>query len=392
MEMLQKPIIGISSGDPSGIGPEIVVKALAFKRIYDICRPIVISDYKVMQDAVRIAGLEIELNRIQMPGKSFKISRSWLIESASFSFGQIDVLDMDNVDIKRHRYKVISAESGIAAFQYIAKLIEIAMTGAVDATVTGPISKEAINLAGLRYSGHTEIYSELTGAKDPVMMLVDGNFRIAHVSGHVSLRKACDLVKKDRILRVINLVNDALMNLGIEKPKIAVSGLNPHASENGLFGDEEENEIKPAIEEAVKLGVSASGPFPPDTIFSRARGGEFDAVIAMYHDQGHIALKTSSFVYAGNGKWTSIPGVNVTLGLPIIRTSVDHGVALDKAGEGIANPQSMIQAIELAVRLCSTKKERHDERSHSPGYTCNSPHNDHPVNLSDHIKCDPNQR
>lgn len=358
--MLERPIIGVSSGDPSGIGPEIVVKALALKRIYEICRPVVISDYKVMKDALRIAGLNLKLNRIEMPRKEFKVSRDWLTEHAPFTFGHVDLIDMDNVDISKHRYKVVSAESGLAAFQYIAKLIEIAMAGAVDATVTGPISKEAINLAGFKYNGHTEIYSELTGVKDPVMMLVDGNLRIAHVSTHVSLRKACDLVKKDRILRVIRLVSDTLTNLGIRDPKIAVAGLNPHASENGLFGDEEEKEIKPAIEEAVRIGINASGPFPPDTIFSRARGKEFDAVIAMYHDQGHIALKTASFVYAGNGKWTAIPGVNVTLGLPIIRTSVDHGVALDKAGEGIANPQSMIQAIELAVRLCSAKKEKYN--------------------------------
>ncbi|MEK7398343.1 MAG: 4-hydroxythreonine-4-phosphate dehydrogenase PdxA, partial [Candidatus Poribacteria bacterium] len=221
----------------------------------------------------------------------------------------------------------------------------------------GPIHKEALNLAGFHYAGHTEIYSELTKTKDYVMMLVDDNFRIAHVSTHVSLKKACEMVKKDRIVKVINLTYDMLGCLDIENPKIAVAGLNPHAGEGGLFGDEEK-EIKAAIDSVRQDGINAQGPFPPDTIFSRAKGGEFDAVVAMYHDQGHIALKTTGFVYEGNGRWSSISGVNVTLGLPIIRTSVDHGVAFDKAGDGIANPQSMEQAIKLAVKLCKCREFR----------------------------------
>ena len=338
---IKRPLLGITSGDPSGIGPEVVAKALANKKIYDVCKPLVISDIELMKDAIRIAGKKLELNYI----KDFP-------NSGIYEYGCIDVLDMHNVDMSKHAYKKVSAENGKASFEYIKKAIELANSGHIDATVTGPISKEALNLAGFKYAGHTEIYSELTNTKDYAMMLIDENFRIAHVSTHVSLRKACDLVKRERIIRVIELVYDMLLRLDIKNSKIAVAGLNPHASEGGLFGDEEEKEIIPAIEQAKVKGINVFGPFPPDTIFSRAKGGEFDAVIAMYHDQGHIAMKTAGFIYDKDGKWSSISGVNVTLGLPIIRTSVDHGVAFDKAGEGIANPQSMIQAIMLAVKLC----------------------------------------
>jgi 4-hydroxythreonine-4-phosphate dehydrogenase len=343
--MKNKPLIGISVGDPGGIGSEVTTKALAVKDIYDISRPLVVSDFGLMMDAVKVSGVQLKLNRID----------SDHIESGRYEYGTIDVLDMNNVDISRHVYKKVLAENGKSAFEYIKKVIELAMTGKIDATVTGPIHKEALNLAGFHYAGHTEIYSELTNTKDYVMMLVDDNFRIAHVSTHVSLRKACDLAKKDRILKVIELTKDMLGCLDVDNPKIAVAGLNPHAGEGGLFGDEEEKEITPAIESAKRLGINAQGPFPPDTIFSRAKGGEFDAVIAMYHDQGHVALKTAGFIYDKDGRWSSISGVNVTLGLPIIRTSVDHGVAFDKAGDGIANPQSMIQAIKLAVQLCKSR-------------------------------------
>ena len=343
--MNNRPLIGISVGDPGGIGSEVTVKALAVKDIYDISKPLVVSDFGLMIDAVKVSGVQLKLNRID----------SDHIKSGRYEFGTIDVLDMNNVDMSKHVYKKVLAENGKSAFEYIKKVIELAMAGKIDATVTGPIHKEALNLAGFHYAGHTEIYSELTNTKDYVMMLVDDNFRIAHVSTHVSLRKACDLVKKERILKVIELTKDMLGCLDVENPKIAVAGLNPHAGEGGLFGDEEEKEITPAIESAKRLGINAQGPFPPDTIFSRAKGGEFDAVIAMYHDQGHIALKTAGFVYDKDGRWSSISGVNVTLGLPIIRTSVDHGVAFDKAGDGIANPQSMIQAIKLAVQLCKSR-------------------------------------
>ena len=337
----RRSLIGISVGDPGGIGPEIVAKALALEEIYAICRPLAVSDFDLMRDAVRIAAVKLELNRVSDPAEG------------RYEFGCIDVLDMQNVDTSKLVYKTVSSENGRVSFEYIKKVIDLAMAGEIDATVTGPIHKEALNQAGFHYAGHTEIYSDLTNTRDYAMMLADGGFRIVHVSTHVPLRKACDLVKKDRVLKVIHLTRDMLDRLEVEKPKIAVAGLNPHAGEGGLFGDEEIKEIIPAIETAKSEGTDVEGPIPPDTIFSKARGGQYDAVVAMYHDQGHVAMKTAGFVYDEKGLWSSISGVNVTLGLPIIRASVDHGVAFGKAGEGRANPQSMIQAIKMAAQLCS---------------------------------------
>ena len=333
-------MIGISVGDPGGIGPEIVAKSLAQEEIYTICRPLVVSDFDLMKDAARIAAVQLELNRVSAPAEG------------RYEFRCIDVLDMNNVDMSKLVYGKVTTENGKASFEYIKKVIDLAMAGEIDATVTGPIHKEALNVAGFHYAGHTEIYSDLTNTRDYAMMLADGDFRIVHVSTHVPLREACDLVKKDRVLKTIHLAGDMLHSLGIENPRIAVAGLNPHAGEGGLFGGEEIKEIIPAIEAARGEGVDVDGPLPSDTIFSMARGGEYDAVVAMYHDQGHVAMKTAGFIYDKRGQWSSISGVNVTLGLPIIRTSVDHGVAFDKAGEGRANPQSMIQAIEMAVQLC----------------------------------------
>ena len=339
MSKQNRPLVGISVGDPGGIGPEVTVKALLLDEIYDICRPVVISDFDVMKDAVEIANAQVALNTVDSP------------DEGQYELGIIDVIDMHNVDISKLDYGKISAENGRASYQYIAKVIELALRGKIDATVTGPIHKEALNAAGYHYAGHTEIYSTLTNTKDYAMMLADGDFRIVHVSTHVSLRKACDLVKKERVLKTIHLTYRMLMDLGVEGYRIGVAGLNPHAGENGLFGDEEIREITPAINAAKADGINVEGPIPSDTVFSRARGGDFDAVVAMYHDQGHIAMKTAGFLYSGNGQWSAISGVNVTLGLPIIRTSVDHGVAFDKAGKGNANPQSMVQAIKMACRL-----------------------------------------
>jgi len=257
------------------------------------------------------------------------------------------------VDMSKHIFKKATAEGGKASFEYIKKVIDLALAKEIDATVTGPINKEAINLAGYHYAGHTEIYADFTKTKDYAMMLADGDYRVIHVSTHVSLRKACDLAKKERILKVINLGYKTLLRLSVENPRIAVAGLNPHAGEEGLFGDEETAEIIPAIKVAREKGINVDGPVPPDTVFAKARGGQYDLVVAMYHDQGHIAMKVAGFNYDETTReWTSMSGVNVTLGLPIIRTSVDHGVAFGKAGEGRATPQSMIEAIKMAAQLC----------------------------------------
>jgi 4-hydroxythreonine-4-phosphate dehydrogenase len=327
-------------GDPGGIGPEICAKALAQREIYDICRPLVVGDADIAANAVRFSKLTLDVAAHQK------------VSEAAFRFGRIDVLDLESLALANLRHKEVTAGQGKASFEYVAKVIELAMAGEIDATVTGPINKAAINAAGYHYAGHTEIYADLTRTRNYSMMLAEGNFRVAHVSTHVSLREACERVKKDRVLTVIRLAHAALRQLGIESPRVAVAGLNPHCGEGGLFGNEDDQQIAPAVAEAKTEGIHVEGPLPADTVFSKMQGGMFDLVVVMYHDQGHIPTKLIGFQYDDKtGTWGQMAGVNVTLGLPIIRVSVDHGTAFGKAGEGRANPQSMIEAIKLATRL-----------------------------------------
>jgi 4-hydroxythreonine-4-phosphate dehydrogenase len=339
--MVEKlPIVGISMGDPGGIGPEICVKALALEEMYGICRPIVVGDAGVMRNAVEFSRLALG------------VKGCGSVAEAGFRPGTVDVFDLKNLPLAELKHKQVTAAQGRASFEYVTRVIELALAREIDATVTGPINKEAINSAGFHYSGHTEIYADYTRTKDYAMMLIHGHFRVIHVSTHVSLREACDRVKKDRILRVIRLGNETLKRLGVENPKIGVAGLNPHAGESGLFGCEETQEIEPAIREAGREGLRVEGPIPPDTVFSKMQGGQYDLVVVMYHDQGHIPTKVLGFQYDEKTKtWGSISGVNITCGLPIIRVSVDHGTAFGKAGEGRANPESMIEAIKIASRL-----------------------------------------
>lgn len=335
-----RALVGITTGDPAGIGPEIAAKALNEKGIYALCKPLVIGDLKVMKQGCEIAKVNLEAKSIQNP-----------IEG-NYQYGTIDVVDMNNVNLDKLVHGRVSKMAGQASLEYIYKAIDLAMKGDIDATVTNPIHKEAINQAGSPYPGHTEIFKERTSSKDVTMMLVKDQFRVVHVSTHVSLRKACDLVKKERIYRVIKLAHRAMLDLDIQKPRIAVPGLNPHAGEGGLFGKEEQEEIKPAIRKAQEEGINAEGPLSPDTAFAKAKGGKYDIVVAMYHDQGHIPTKLAGFIWDEKKKqWVGMSGVNVTLGLPIIRTSVDHGVAFGKAGEGRAIPDSLIEAIKLAAQL-----------------------------------------
>jgi len=336
----QRPLLGIAVGDPGGIGPEVAAKALAQQEIYDLTRPLLVADYRVMEDVLRFTGLKLKLNPLHE------------LTQARFERGTLDIFDMHNMPMDRLTYKKVSPEQGKAAFEYVAKVIELAMKGDIDGTVTGPINKAAIHAAGHDFAGHTEIYAALTKTRDYCMMLAHGNFRVSHVSTHVSLRQACDFVKKDRIMRVIDLTHAALAKLGVSVPKIAVAGLNPHCGEGGLFGHEDDREIRPAVAHAVREGKQVEGPVPADTVFSKMKGGLYDAVVVMYHDQGHIPMKFLGFQYdQKTGQWGELSGVNITLGLPIVRTSVDHGTAFGKAGEGRANPQSMIEAIRLGALL-----------------------------------------
>jgi 4-hydroxythreonine-4-phosphate dehydrogenase len=339
----KRPILGISAGDPAGIGPEITVKALSQKEIYEICKPLVVCDAGIIEQIIAICGFALKLNKVEKPSEGI------------YEYGIVDVLDMKNVNKDEFQFNTISAMNGKASFEYVAKVIELAKTGLIDATITGPIHKEAIQKAGYHYAGHTEIYADLTNTKNYTMMLAEGNFRVVHVSTHLSLSDAIKRVKKIRVLKVIQLANEALRKMGMTNPRIAVAGLNPHAGENGLFGREEIDEIIPAVNAAKELNINVEGPFPPDTIFPKMRGGQYDIIVCMYHDQGHIPTKLLGFNYNHEKQaWAGLSGVNITLGLPIIRVSVDHGVALDKRGKREANPESMIQAIKYGTRMCES--------------------------------------
>ena len=342
---VKKPIIAITMGDPASIGPEISLKALSEISIYDKCCPLIVGDANVLEKANE---LHRELRLVIHPISD--------VSDAHFKVGEVDILDMKLVDIEKLKYGQVSKMAGEAAFQYEVKAIDLANKGKVDATVTNAINKAAINLAGHHFAGHTEIYAHYTNTKHYTMMLAHDNLRVVHISTHVSLREACDLVKRDRVLEVIKIADDACRRLGIKEPRIGVSGLNPHSSENGLFGKEEEEEIIPAINAAKKEGIKVDGPIPPDTVFPKAVGGWYDIVVAMYHDQGHIPLKLIGFNYnPQTKKWDNVAGVNITLGLPIIRTSVDHGTAFDQVNKGTANPISLINSIDYAIKLAVNK-------------------------------------
>ena len=324
-----KPLIAITMGDAAGSGPEIIAKTLAEPEISAACRCVVIGDADTMRESLKITGV---------PGRVRAIEK---LTEALFKDGVIEVVDLHNVQLNKLTRGRVDPMAGKAAFEYIKLAAELALAGECDAIVTSAINKESLNKAGYHYDGHTQLLAELCGVPDVAMMLVSGQLRITHVTTHVSLHEAIEMVRPERILTVIRLTDEAVRQMSVNKPRIAVAGLNPHAGESGLFGDEEAKYIKPAIEAACRQGMNVAGPFPPDSVFFRASEGQFDAVIAMYHDQGHIAIKMLGITQ----------GVNVTLGLPIIRTSVDHGTVFGKAGKGTADPTSLIEAIKLATAM-----------------------------------------
>jgi len=341
------PVIAITMGDPASIGPEIAVKALQQRSIHEICKPLLVGDAKVFEQIINTLKLKVKVNAVNN------------IADAKFELGIINVFDLNITDVSKLQFGKIDAMCGEASFQAIKKAIELAMAKEVDATVTGPINKKSINEAGHHFAGHTEIYAHFTGTKKYAMLLVEDNINVIHVSTHVSLRQACDLVKKERIIQVIELIVAGLKRLGKTNLKIGVAGLNPHAGDSGLFGTEDDEEILPAVQEARKLGYDVEGPVPPDTMFAKAAMGAYGGVVAMYHDQGHIPFKLAGFKWnAEKQQMDSVKGVNITLGLPIIRTSVDHGTAFEIAGKGIASADAMILAIESAVQLSKNMNQR----------------------------------
>jgi 4-hydroxythreonine-4-phosphate dehydrogenase len=339
-----KPVIGITMGDPAGVGSEIAVKALKHEDVYDKCLPLVIGDREALLQANAFSGAGLRLREVKEPGE------------ARGDYGTLEYIDMGFLAPGGFEYKKVQKLTGEASFRYVTKAIELAMDGRLHAVVTGPINKEAVNLAGHHYSGHTEIFADYTDTKNYAMLLSCEALKVIHVTTHCSMREACDRVKRARVLAVIKLAHEGLSLMGCKNPKIGVAGLNAHASENGLFGWEEEREISPAIKDAKALGMDAEGPVPPDTVFVKCQGGQYDVAVAMYHDQGHIPLKLAGFkLDVSSNRYVSMSGVNVTLGLPIIRTSVDHGTAFGKAGEGRANEESLVEAIDMAIIMARNK-------------------------------------
>ncbi len=315
-------------GDPGGVGAEVILKAF-FQHREELtpCIPIVIGDRIVMEEAILLLGLSVKLNIIREP------------EEARLSATSIDLIDM--AAIQKFTKKLPTAEGGRASVAYIKKAVELAQSKQADAIVTAPISKEALKMAGLKWPGHTEMIAEFTGTKQYAMMLVGGPLRVILVTIHTAIRNVPDMIRYDSVLRTVRLAQRACSMLGIALPRIAVAGLNPHAGEAGIFGDEEIREIMPAIEAARREGIQVTGPYPPDTIFHKAYQGAVDMVVCMYHDQGLVPLKMIAFER----------GVNVTIGLPIIRTSPDHGTAYDIAWSGKADSSSMREALKLAAHM-----------------------------------------
>lgn len=313
---------GITMGDPAGVGPEIIVKALSDMSAFE-AKYVVYGAMDILKYYADLLNIELHFKQIS--------------DVSEYTEGMVNVIDPICLTMDQYEIGKLSPKCGDAAYQYIEKAIKDAQSGKTKGVVTAPLNKEALHKGGHNFDGHTEIFATLTGTKKYAMMFY-GPMKIMHVSTHCSLREACDRVKKERVMDCIVMMDEALKSTGIKNPKVAVAGLNPHAGEHGLFGTEEIEETIPAIEEAKAKGIQAIGPIPPDTLFGKVLNGIYDGAIAMYHDQGHIAAKLNLMNDC----------VNCTLGLPIIRTSVDHGTAFDIAGKGLADGTNMIQAMKVA--------------------------------------------
>lgn len=327
--MKNRPVIGITMGDPAGIGPEVVVKALSHVEVYDECRPLVIGDAAQLRRAAQICGVDLHVRAIAQP------------EQAAFEAGRLDCIDLACVP-EDLPYGIVSPVAGDAAFQFVARAVDLAVAGKLDAICTAPLSKEALHAAGHKYPGHTEILAHLTKTEEVSMLLTAPGLRVLHVTTHLGILDMVEKIDAGLVKRTIERGHALLVRAGIQAPRIAVCGINPHAGENGLFGHgEEETKILPAVEAAREEGLHVQGPLPADSAFFRARRGDFDLVIAMYHDQGHTPVKVLGIEH----------GVNITVGLPVVRTSVDHGTAFDIAGTGAAGEASMLEALRQAVQL-----------------------------------------
>jgi 4-hydroxythreonine-4-phosphate dehydrogenase len=331
----KKPVIAVTMGDPAGIGPEITVKALLKPEVRGVCKPVVIGDLGILRRTAKYLKLKASFKTLGDP------------KEATGGLDVIEVIDLKNVDLASFKIGEVSVEAGRAAIQYIQKAAKYALNKQVDAVATGPINKQAINLAGSPYIGHTEMLAALCGVENPLTMFWVRDARIFFLTRHLPLVEAIKAVKKDTIVNTVARITAELDKIGVKKPLVAVAALNPHASDEGLVGSEEALELIPAVEELKAKGFNVVGPVPADTVFVKALEGRYDAVLSLYHDQGHIAAKTVEFYGT----------VSVTLGLPFLRTSVDHGTAYDIAGKGLADSRSLEEAIKLAAEIITRKWE-----------------------------------
>lgn len=327
--MSRRPIVAVTMGDPAGVGPEVAARALTRAEVWERCRPLVVGDAGVMRKAVALIAAPLAIHAIADPAE------------ARFDSAAPDVLDLANVDPAALEPGQVSAAAGQAAVEYVERAVRLAQEGQVDAIATGPINKAALQAAGVPYVGHTELLAALTGEARVTTMLATTDLRVVHVTRHLPLAQVATHITQEAVLETIRITDEGLRRMGFSRPRLAVAALNPHGGDGGLLGREEIEAIAPAVEAARAAGIEASGPIPADSVFFRAIRGEFDAVVAMYHDQGHIPVKTHGFERS----------VTVTLGLPLVRTSVDHGTAFDIAWKGAANEESMVEAILLAAQL-----------------------------------------
>ena len=329
--MSERPLVAITMGDAAGIGAEVTAKALQDEWVYEKCRPFVVGSAAAMNAAMALIGAS----------GSARVVHD--VSDVAGDYGSIDVLDLENLDFGQIEYGELSPVAGRASVEWILRAGELAASGSVAAISTAPINKEACDMAGYEDVGHMEIFQSQTKARNVATMLMAGSLRVVHLTTHRSLRVACDYVTRDNVLSKIALTDECFRAWGFPNPRIGVAALNPHASDGGLLGDEEAKQIAPAVADALEAGIDATGPVPADTVFNQAIDGKYDAVIAMYHDQGHIPIKVHDWAKS----------VSVNLGLPFIRTSVDHGTAFDIAGKGVADAESMLESIRTAVSLAS---------------------------------------
>ncbi len=335
---MKKPLIGIPMGDPAGIGPEIILKALKEEKIFEICTPVVIGSSAVLKKIGTVINSRLKLNSISKTA------------DALGKAGTVDIINLGNINADKLEWGKVSANAGKAAYEYIVKAAELGMAKDIDAIATTPINKESIKAADVDFIGHTEMLADLSLTEDPLTMFQVRNLRVFFLSRHLSLSDACKVVKKEKVTDYIKRSLKALKKLGIDNPLLAVAGLNPHNGEHGMFGNEEVTEISPAIEKCASEGFNVIGPIPGDSVFAMALKGRYDGVLSMYHDQGHIATKTVDFERT----------ISLTIGMPFLRTSVDHGTAFDIAGKGVASGISMYEAIRLAAEYASVYGDKYD--------------------------------